>query len=372
MSAKPFTINVSDQILEDLDGRLARTRWIDEASGLGWTMGTSIEYLKEVAGYWRQKYNWREHEAELNKLSHFKSIVDGVELHFIHQKNKNPKTTPLLLIHGWPDSFYRFNKVIPMLVNTFDVIVPSLPGFGFSERKAMPAEATADLLAKLMTDELGYSRFAAAGGDIGTNIVQALARKHDSVVRAIHLTDTGFPNGSEDFSTMSPAEREFAGKCQQWWYMEGAYNALQSTKPQTVGFGLTDSPVGLAAWMIEKFYAWSGSKGDIEKSFTKDELLTNIMIYWTTGTITSSMRTYLENIRALYAKGQPKPAVRSSVPAAIASFPAENVPLPREWAERSVNVKRFTEMPRGGHFAAWEEPALYAKDLEESIAELMV
>jgi pimeloyl-ACP methyl ester carboxylesterase len=372
MSVKSFAINVPNEVLDDLQERLSRTRWTDEVDGSDWGMGTSLGYMKDLVSYWQSKYNWRKHEAEFNKLNHFKANVDGIELHFIHQKSKNPKAIPLLLIHGWPDSFYRFHKVIPLLSETFDVIVPSLPGFGFSERKAMSAEATADLLAKLMTDELGYHQFVAAGGDIGTNIVQALARKHSDTVTAIHLTDAGFPNGSEDFSTMTPAEQQFAGKCQQWWYMEGAYNALQSTKPQTIGFGLSDSPVGLAAWIVEKFYAWSDNKGDIEKSFTKDELLTNIMIYWVTETITSSMRTYLENTRALYAQGPPKPAPRSDVPAAIASFPAENVPLPREWAERSVNVQRFTTMQRGGHFGAWEEPELYTKDIQKFIAELEV
>jgi pimeloyl-ACP methyl ester carboxylesterase len=381
MRARPFKIEVKQSVLGDLKERLARTRWPDEATGAGWGMGTSLAYVKELADYWQRKYDWRKQEAELNRFKHFKGEVDGTELHFIHEHGKGPNPTPVILTHGWPDSFYRFHKVIPMLTDpgnfggeardSFDVVVPSMPGFGFSERKAMPAAAVAELWAKLMTDVLGYDKFMAAGGDLGTDVTKTLAVNHPDVVSAIYLTDVGFPNGTEDFSTMSPAEKEYAGKCQQWWFTEGAYNMLQSTKPQTLGYGLNDSPAGLAAWIVEKFFAWSDSNGNIEKRFTKDELLTNIMIYWVTETINSSIRMYLENARAIYATGGgPKPATRVEVPTGVAAFPGDTVVLPREWAERNVNLKHFTQMKQGGHFGAMEEPGLYAQDLQEFIREL--
>ena len=218
-------------------------------------------------------------------------------------------------------------------------------------------------MTKLMTDVLGYKTFVAAGGDLATGIIQRMALNHPQVIRGVHLTDVGYPTGGEDLSALSPAEQQFAEKAQRWWYMEGGYNIVQSTKPQTLSFGLNDSPAGLAAWMVEKFYSWSGCKDDLEKHFSKDELLTNIMIYWVTQTADSSVRTYLENIRAMYAQGMPKPLGRSTVPAAVAAFPNESIAVPREWADRFLNVRRFTDFPRGGHFGALEEPELFANDL---------
>lgn len=382
MQARPFKIEVEQSILDDLERRLAHTRWPDEPARAGWSMGTNLGYLKDLAGYWQRQYDWRKQEGELNKLHHYKAEVDGTDIHFIHERGKGSNPTPIIMTHGWPDSFYRFHKIIPMLTDpvkiggtasdSFDVVVPSMPGFGFSEHKAMSGTAVAALWAKLMTQVLGYQKFMAAGGDLGADVTKALAISYPDMVTAIHLTDVGFPNGTEDFSAMSPAEREYAGKCQQWWYTEAAYNILQSTKPQTLGYGLNDSPVGLAAWILEKFYAWSDSKGDIETRFSKDELLTNIMIYWVTETIGSSIRMYLENARAIYATGGgPKPAKRVQVPTAVAAFPGETVVLPREWAERNVNLRHFTVMKEGGHFGAMEVPELYAKDVIDSIHELL-
>ncbi len=375
---KSFTIDIPQSTLDDLQARLKQTRWTSEPQDSGWDMGTSLAYMKDLVAYWQQSYDWRKQEAILNQFHHFKAEVDGVEVHFIHERGEGPNPTPIILTHGWPDSFYRFYKVIPMLTDperfggnaadSLDVVVPSMPGFGFSERKAMPASAVAELWAKLMTETFGYDKFAAAGGDLGADVTKMLAIKHPDVVTAIHLTDVGFPNGSEDFASLSPAEVEYAGKCQQWWYTEAAYNMLQSTKPQTLGYGLNDSPAGLAAWMVEKFHAWSG-KGDLDAHFSKDELLTDIMIYWVTETINSSIRMYLENARAIYATGGgPQPAQRVEVPTGVAAFPGEQVVLPREWAERNVNLKHFTQMERGGHFAALEVPDLYAKDVREFVA----
>lgn len=368
MAAKPFRVKTPDSVLNDLRNRLRHTRWADDVRDAGWNFGTSLEYLKELVDYWQRTYDWRKHEAEINAFRQFKADVGGVGIHFIHETSKNPDAMPLLLLHGWPDSFYRFHKVIPMLTKSFHLVVPSLPGFGFSERKAMSKDSTAEVMARLMAD-LGYTRYAAAGGDIGSGVAMALAVMHPAAVVGIHLTDVGYPTGQEDFSTMSEAERTFAGFIQQWWYTEGAYAMVQGTKPQTVAQGLNDSPAGLAAWIVS--FIDTGAKDHrVEEAFgSRDELLTNITIYWVTETVNSAARTYLENVRAAYAPGGPKSAQRSMVPAAVALFPRE-APLPREWAERCVNLQRFTKMPHGGHFAALEEPELYAKDIQEFFAGL--
>lgn len=377
----PFKINIPQSTLDDLQGRLQRTRWTDEVEGAGWGYGSNLDYMKELADYWLHQYDWRKHEAALNQFNHFKADVDGVEIHFIYERGKGQNPTPIILTHGWPDSFYRFHKIIPMLTDpeafggkaedSFDVIVPSMPGFGFSQRKAMPGTAVADLWATLMTDVLGYDNFVAAGGDLGTDVTKSLALKYPDRVTAIHLTDVGYPTGMEDFSTMSPAEQQYAGQCQQWWYTEAAYNMLQSTKPQTLAYGLNDSPIALAAWQVEKLYAWSDNQGNIENAFSKDELLTNIMIYWVTETVNSSARMYLENARAVYATGEgPKPAERVEVPTGVASFPGEMVVVPREWAERNVNLQHFSQMQQGGHFAALEEPELFVGELRTFFSSL--
>ncbi|PWU80556.1 MAG: multidrug MFS transporter [Candidatus Nitrosopolaris wilkensis] len=374
MAIQPFKVHIPNTTLNDLQERLVQTRWPDEIPDSGWNHGTNLGYLKELVEYWKDKFDWREQEAKLNRFEQSKAQVDGVNIHFIHMRGKSSHPIPIILTHGWPDSFYRFYKVIPMLTDpekfggkaedSFDVIVPSIPGFGFSDRKAMTDGAVAGLWAKLMTQVLGYDNFTAAGGDLGTGVTKSLALKHADVVAAIHLTDVGYPTGQEDYSSMSEAERQFAGFTQRWLFTEGAYIMIQATKPQTLGYGLNDSPIGLASWIVEKFYAWSDCKGNIEKSFTKDELLTNVMIYWITETINSSIRMYSENARSAYAQAPTTKLVRSQVPAAVASFPAD-VPFPREWAERNVDLKRWTKMPRGGHFAAMEEPELFVADLRE-------
>ncbi|MDQ1276296.1 MAG: hypothetical protein QG610_1872 [Euryarchaeota archaeon] len=373
MSIQPFQINVPQNVLQDLKERLARTRWPDEVEGAGWDYGTNLDYMKGLVDYWQNKYDWRAQEAELNRFSQFRTEVNGTGIHFIYERGKGPDPIPIILTHGWPDSFYRFHKVIPMLTdpavyggdpnNSFDVIVPSIPGYGFSDRKSMTEDAVADLWVKLMTEVLGYERFAAAGGDYGTLITRSLALNYPDLLIAIHLTDVGYPDSSTDFSAISPAEQEFANFIQKWWMEEGAFNMIQSTKPQSLAYGLNDSPVGLAAWILSFMNARASV--DLEKRFTRDELLTNIMIYWITETINSSIRSYYE---MAHAAPSPDRGRHSKVPAAVAHMPLD-APLPREWAERNVNLKRFTEMPRGGHFSAWEVPELYAKDLQEFFSE---
>ncbi len=354
-NVSPFKIEVAQTVLDDLQERLQRTRWTDEPANAGWNYGTNPAYLRELVTYWQDHYDWRKQEAALNTLPHYKTEIDG-----------------MLLTHGWPDSFYRFYKVIPMLTDpgsygghpdqSFDLVIPSVPGFGYSDRVALNTDQVAVLWDKLMTEVLGYDTYCAAGGDIGAIITKSLANQQPAHVRAIHLTDVGYPTGQEDWATMSAPEQEFGKFIQQWWYTEGAYNMIQSTKPQTLGYGLNDSPVGLAAWIIEKFYSWSDNGNHIETCFSKDELLTNIMIYWVTQTINTSVRTYLENAHAAWS-GTPSPSMRYvSVPTGVCVFPAE-APVPVEWANRMVNVQRFTKMKQGGHFAALEVPADWAGEL---------
>ncbi|MFA7199193.1 MAG: epoxide hydrolase family protein, partial [Methanoculleus sp.] len=357
---EPFTIAVPEAVLDDLRRRLADTRWPDD--GPGWEYGTALSYMKDLARYWEHSYDWRAHEAELNRFAQFRAEVDGVGVHFIHERSRGPDPVPLLLLHGWPDSFYRYYRVIPLLADSFDVVVPSIPGHGFSDRKAMTTDDTADLF-RLMMDVLGYEKFVAAGGDAGTLIAQSLAERHPDALLGIHLTDVGYPDGATDFSALTEPEMAFANYIQGWWMSEGAFNMVLSTKPQSLAYGLADSPAGLAAWIMS--FMASGTTGEeLETRIGRDDLLTNITIYWVTETIASSVRRYYLDTHA--ASG---PWRRTPVPAAVA-HPPRDAPLPREWAERRVNLVRFTDLPRGGHFVAWEEPELYAEDLRVFANEL--
>jgi microsomal epoxide hydrolase len=373
MAIRPFEIEVPQETLDDLRDRLDKTRWTDEVNGAGWDYGTNLGYLRELCQYWRDGFDWREQEAKLNEFSHFKADVDGLGIHFVHERGRGPDPTPLLLTHGWPDSFYRFHKLIPMLTDperfggdpadSFDVIVPSVPGYGFSDRpreRGVGGTQTADLFAKLMKDVLGYERFAAHGGDIGSSVTEAMAGISPESLVGIHLTDVPYWHIMFEVSPdeLSEVEREYLERGQEWGMREGAYAYLQSTKPQTPAYALNDSPAGLAAWIVEKFRSWSDCDGDIESRYTKDELLTNISIYWVTETIGSSFRMYYE------AQTRPIAASRD-VPAGVAIFPKDIVPAPREFGERVFHVERWTEMPRGGHFAALEEPELLAGDIRE-------
>jgi pimeloyl-ACP methyl ester carboxylesterase len=377
MTVQPFTIAIPQATLDDLQERLARTRWIDAAKDDGWTYGIDQGYMRELVDHWQQRYDWRQHEAALNRFAQFRADVGGVGIHFIHERGKGPNPTPLLLIHGFPDSFYRYHKVIDRLndpakyggdpTTSFDVIVPSIPGTGFSDLVTMDAEANADLFARLMSEVLGYECFVSAGGDHGAIITQALARKYPQLLIGIHLTDVGYPDQSTDFSTLSPAEIEMAQWVQQWFMEEGiGVNMIMATKPQTLAYGLNDSPIGLAAWLIS--YASGGMKGKAEfkTRFPADEVLTNVMIYWVTQTIHTAARAYYAN--AQIARGGTIEK-STTVPAAVAHCPYDP-PLPREWAARQVNLAHFTDFPRGGHFMAWEEPELYAADLQDFVRTL--
>jgi pimeloyl-ACP methyl ester carboxylesterase len=373
MAVEKFHIQVEEKVLNDLRAKLGQVRWPEQMDGAEWEQGTELSYLQSLVAYWRDSFNWRQQEAELNRLAHFRSEVDGLSIHFIHERGVGPSPLPIILTHGWPDSFTRYQKIIPLLtdpashggdpIDSFDVIVPSIPGFGFSSRPKLHGVNSlqvAELWAKLMSKELGYPRFAAAGGDIGSGVTRYLAAAHPELLVGIHLTDIGIlrdllaPSGRTD---LTEGELRYRSIATEWIAREGAYMSLQSTKPQTLAYGLSDSPVGLAGWIVEKFRTWSDCGGDLGRSFTKDELLTNIMIYWLTGTIGSSTRMYYENSHTL------PPLGHIDVPTGIALFPADILLPPQESAERRLNIARWTTMPRGGHFAAMEEPELLADEI---------
>ncbi len=375
MDVRPFTIAIEDSVLEDLQKRLADTRWPDEIPNTGWDYGSNLGYLKELVEYWRTKFDWRAQEAKLNAFNHFKSEVDGLDIHFIHEKGKGPNPIPLIITHGWPSCFFEMTKIIPLLADpashggdaadSFDVVAPSLPGFGFSDHaqeRGMEVQRVAGMWNKLMTQNLGYPKFAAQGGDIGSGVTARLGFAHSDTLFGIHLTSITRPTpymgpGSKP---VTDAEQALITQRDKWFADEGGYNHIQGTKPQTLAYGLNDSPVGLAAWIVEKYRTWSDCGGDVEKSYTKDELLTIVTIYWVTQTISSSTRMYFENQKNLWTmeKDQKVPA-----PAGMAMFPQEISKPPREWGERSYDVRRWTELTSGGHFAALEEPQQLAEEV---------
>jgi pimeloyl-ACP methyl ester carboxylesterase len=372
MTVTPFRIAIPDADIADLKERLARTRWPDAVEEAGWRYGTDLDFLKRLTAYWRDGFDWRAAEARLNAFPQFTAEVDGHAIHFLHVKSKGPKPLPLLVTHGWPSSVAEFQKIIPLLTDpashggraedSFDVIAPSLPGFGFSGRPTEPGMSSAaatQLLAKLMTDALGYPKFFAHGGDIGGGITNRLGRLYPDRVAAIHtmvaapVTDTTSP-------PLSDAEKAWRKIVDAWEIDEGAYEHQQKTRPETLGYGLNDSPAGLAAWIVEKWRSWSDCHGDVLSRFTMDELLTNISIYWFTETITSSVRMYFESA---HAKANEPPKI--AVPARVYLTREEVERAPREYAARTYTDFSYGLAPRGGHFMAAEEPELLATDIRD-------
>jgi pimeloyl-ACP methyl ester carboxylesterase len=366
---KPMDITLSQPVLDDLRERLARTRWPDEIQDSDWQYGTNLAYLKALADYWQTSFDWPQQEDAINRFAHFTARVDDVDIHFIHERGQGENPIPLVLLHGWPSSFLQMLKIIPLLTKAgdhpsepcFDVIVPSLPGYGFSSRPTQPGMSVAaigDRLLTLLKDHLGYETLAIRASDMGAGVAKEMALSDPEAIIGLHLSGTN-PYIGNIPADLSAAEQQFIEKIQQFQMQEFAYAMLQSTKPQTLAFGLNDSPVGLAAWVIEKFRAWSDCDGKLENRFSKDELLANLTIYWATETINSSIRLYYESSHT----PSPNYGKYVELPTAMATFPKDMVPGPREWAEREYNIVRWTEMPRGGHFGEWEEPDLLADDI---------
>ena len=377
MPVRPFTIAVPESDLADLKERLSRTRWPAEVPNSGWTYGFDSAYMRSLRDYWLSQFDWRKHEEELNALPHFQAEIQGLKIHFIHVRGKGANPLPIVITHGWPGSFLEMLKLIPLLADpqrfggsaddAFDVIVPSLPGFGFSGQPETPGWNTfriADAWAELMT-QLGYEQFVAQGGDFGANVSTLLARRYPQRVLAFHLNyipGSYRPYVDAETAPMTEEEKRSLADDERWMEEKGAYSHVQRKQPQLLAAALNDSPMGLAAWIIDKFRDWADCDGDVERRFTKDELLANVSLYWLTGTIGSSARLYLESSQAPL---QLEPGERIPVPCGVARFPREEPFPPRSWVERGYSVARWTEMPTGGHFAAWEEPELLAGDMRE-------
>jgi pimeloyl-ACP methyl ester carboxylesterase len=377
---EPYRIDVAREVLEDLATRLGATR-LPRGEARDWDEGTSPAYLRELVAYWRDRYDWPAQQARLNRMAHFRAEVDGTRLHFVHERGRGPAPFPILLTHGYPDSFFRFDKLVGLLADpgahgadpadAFDVVVPSLPGYGFSEprRRSGGLFGFGDLLHALMAETLGYRRFGAHGGDWGSTITEHLARSHASSLAGIHLTDVPFWHMFQPPKDPTGAERKYLERNQRWQKEDGAYAMIQGTRPRSLAVGLNDSPAGLAAWMAEKYREWSDCGGDIERRFPKDDLLTQVMIYWVTGTIESSFQPYHDIVDAGALRWMEEAARKwlgsCDTPTAFALFPKDISSPPREWAERFFNVVRWTEMPAGGHFAAFEEPERLAADIRE-------
>ena len=373
MHVEPFTVQVPDTALADLRARLQLTRFPDEVERAGWEQGTSLVYLRELVEYWRTRFDWRARERCINQFHHFRAEVQGLCLHFLHERGNGPAPMPLILLHGWPSTFWQMAPLVPLLADpelhggdardAFDVIVPALPGCAFSDRPARPGMSrtrVATLFTSLMTDVLGYRMFAVHGGDIGASVATMLGLEYAHHIIGLHLTDVYAPWLGEGSRPLTEGEARFVEEERRWHEEEGAYDHVQRTKPQTLAYALNDSPAGLAAWIVEKFRAWSDCGGYIERRFSKDELLTHVTLYWVTETISSANRLYFDRHRYPRYLG---PGERVLPPAGFAIFPADIDHPPREWAERSYDVVRWTEMPRGGHFASAEEPELLAEEI---------
>ena len=374
MHIEPFRIAVPDAVLTDLRERLARTRFPDEIPGSEWGYGSALAYMRELVAYWRDRYDWRTAEAALNAFPQFRADVGGLKVHLIHQCGRGPRPFPLVITHGWPGSLAEFVKIIGPLTDpaahggdaadAFDVVCPSMPGYGFSEHPREPGmdpERIAGLWAELMAG-LGYTRFGAQGGDWGAMVSTYLGYRHAASVAGVHLNMViAFPpDPANPADGLTQEELIPLMEAQQFLKEETGYQRIQGTKPQTLSYALNDSPAGLAAWIVEKFRTWSDCGGDVERRFTKDELLTNIMLYWVPETANSSCRLYCETMRA--AKFPPTD-FHVEPPTGCAIFPRELIRPPRAWVERLYNVQRWTPMPSGGHFAAMEEPKLLVDDI---------
>lgn len=372
MKIDPFVIDVPQFILDDLRERLDRTRWPDEVEDAGWEYGANLAYMRELVEYWRTSFDWRAQERVMKALPHFRAEVEGIGIHLIHARGRGPAPMPLLITHGWPSSFVEMLGLIPLLADpgahggdpadAFDVIVPSIPGFGFSDRpgRGMTRSRVATLWAHLM-EGLGYARYAAHGNDIGAVITGWLAADVPERLIALHTLMPTFPSPviGPEVQPLTEAEQAFAEIQRRWQQEEGGYSLIQETRPQTLSYGLHDSPAGLAAWIVEKWRAWTDPVGDLERYFTKDQLLANVTLYWVTGTANAANRSYYERARETR-----RITTRIAVPTGVALTTEPIQHPPRERAERSyADIRRWVDLPRGGHFVAAEAPDVLAKEL---------
>jgi pimeloyl-ACP methyl ester carboxylesterase len=371
MTIEPFTIAISDADIADLKERLSRTRWPGEVTNSDWQYGTDLAYLQQLCGYWKDSFDWRKQEAYLNQWPQFMATIDGFRVHFIHAKGKGDNPFPLVFTHGWPGSFFEAHKVLGPLTDpashgghpadAFDVIAPSLPGYGFSEIPTVSGYGpgkTARLWDALM-QELGYTRYGAQGGDWGAVVTRNLGAFFPERVAGIHMN---MMVGGRPPESATDEDNRLREEGRRWQEEEAGYQAIQRTKPQTLAYGLTDSPSGLAGWIVEKWRSWSDCHGDVETRFTKDEILTNISIYWFTKTINSSTRYYYEMAHDPAGNSGKGPI---TVPTGFAAFPGEIIQAPRSWLEGGYNITSYNKYDRGGHFPAMEEPELLVNDIRE-------
>jgi pimeloyl-ACP methyl ester carboxylesterase len=377
---EPFRIHVENKVLDDLRARLALTRLPDQIDGTGWDGGTPVAYVRELVEYWRDGYDWRAQEVRLNELPHFRTTIDGQSIHFAHARSRRENALPLLLIHGWPGSIVEFLDVIPRLTDpeayggtaadAFHVIAPSLPGYGFSEpthERGWDIVRIARAFVELMA-RLGYARYGAQGGDWGAQIATRIGAFDPEHCAGIHLNLTVAGRARDDGPPLTDEEQADLATMARFQSEEAGYAGEQGTKPQTLGVALNDSPAGLLAWIVEKFRGWSDCDGDPETVFTRDQLLTNVMLYWVTETITSSVRLYWESRMSGIWTKPPDPV---TVPTGIARYPKEEIlRFPRSWVEQIYNVTYWSVLPRGGHFAAMEQPDLFVDDVRKFFATL--
>jgi pimeloyl-ACP methyl ester carboxylesterase len=381
VSYEPFNIEVPEAAIIDLRERLNRTRFAPEFANDAWLYGTNGAYLAELIAYWADGYDWRAHEARINKFANFKTTIDDIPIHFIYEKGKGPNPTPLILSHGWPWTFWDWHKVIGPLTDpvayggnaedSFDVVVPSLPGYGFSNPLTTPGInfwRTADLWVSLMRDVLGYDKFAAGGGDWGAILTAQLGHKYAQHMIGVYMhlmipLDV-FNGPLPDKSAYAPNEQKNYERNEHFFSEESGYSALQSTKPQTIAFALNDSPAGLCSWIVEKRRTWSDCHGNVERRFTKDDLLTTMSIYWFTQCYGTSARYYYECVHNPWQPAHDRSPVVEA-PTGIGVFQKEVVLMPRSWAEKYYNLKHWTEMESGGHFAPMEEPGALVEDIRK-------
>ncbi|HET6330111.1 MAG TPA: epoxide hydrolase [Holophagaceae bacterium] len=381
-SIEPFQVAVPEHTLADLKTRIRNTRWPDHAPDAPWSQGADIGWLQDLMRYWAEEFDWRAQEQQLAGLPQFRIEIDGVRIHFVHARARGGRGIPLILTHGWPSAFVEYLPLVPLLTDpgrhgidgpAFDLVIPSLPGYGFSDRPRRTGvnyRYVSSLWHRLMT-ALEYEHFGAGGGDFGAGVATLMALDKPDALIGLHLTNLELaPYLGSGSRPLSPAEEAYIATADQWLQSEGGYKAIQSTKPQTLGYALNDSPAGLAAWIGEKWRSWSDSHGDLEGHIPRDFLLTLLTLYWVTGSITSSMRDYFDNRWHGITLG-PDDVVR--VPTGIANFSSQHAfegDPPREWAERLYNIQRWTPMTRGGHFAPREDPVALAKDIAAFFASL--